>query len=559
MKSLALLAVLVTLFSTYMTLPLLSLSASPYQNITSDVNHDSLSFNSLRTSFINLFRFQGFHSAETFGFSDILNSNPIFIFSSMIMVVILVFSIVKRKPEKLEMFFLGSILIFIFLAKGSYPPFSGLFTFLFDKIFIFQMYRATYVKFMPFIVFSTAILCGMFVLNYKRDFSARFGRYFLTIVVFGVCVNTLPLVAGKSARSFHLSEIPVEYNDARKYLSSIPKDFSVISLPQLKGSSLRWSSDNYYAGQYYQDSFLLGRPVWGVSWFDKTLNRYFSNSANLPEGLKLLRNYGVKFVLLHKDIPEDYDFGGDLKYTVGGRYQSAKMLEVIKQSPELKLVNSNQYFNLYEINDRNFIPQIYTPFTTNAANPNVEFTKVNATEFKIKILGAGSTFPLVFATSYHPDWELYQSAHQEPDSHSAQVPLNFVIRNILNYSPNYDKEINFWRRYSSSTENKKFLNLNISETLSLFNNKDANRVLLNDHYRVNNYANAWSIAPKAICEKNDLCVVNPDGTYNIYLTLFYKPQRYFMLGLVISAISFILSVAYILLMEIKHKRQYEHN
>lgn len=556
-RSFILLGALMLLLSSYILLPLLSLSSSPYPNVTLGGNQDSLNFNSLRTSFINLFRFQGFHSAETFAFNKILMSNPVFIVASMVMILIPVFSIIKRKPKKLDVFLFGSFLFFIFLAKGIYPPFSSLFSFMFNKVFILQMYRATYVKFMPFVIFSIALLCGKFILQYKQGFFDRFGRYFLVLLLCGVFINTFPLVTGKAARSFHLSEIPAEYNTARTYLSAVPADFSILSLPQLKGSSLKWTGDNYYAGQFFQDSFLLGRPVWAVSWFDKSLNRYFSNSADLLDGLKLLGGYGVKFILLHKDIPEDYDFGGQLKYTVGGYYQSSKMEKVLKSSKELTLVIENQYFNLYKISDENFVSPIYigrevSPDLEVVGSPTLVYRKINATEYKVTVNGVKGALPLVFAFSFHPDWELYQIAYS-PNAQIEAKTGNFVTRNLFSYLPRYDRSVNLWRGFNGiNSGNNNYPNLNIVNTLSLFN-KTSNRVLLGNHTKTNNFANAWVIDTRNICENSKLCTINSDGTYNISLLIFYKPQRYFILGLMLLGLTFILGTVYILITGYKRR------
>jgi ABC-type uncharacterized transport system fused permease/ATPase subunit len=53
---------------------------------------------------------------------------------------------------------------------------------------------------------------------------------------------------------------------------------------------------------------------------------------------------------------------------------------------------------------------------------------------------------------------------------------------------------------------------------------------------VNDYANQWTIDPNYIKQNFDKSYYkeNPDGSIDVELTLYFKPQSYFYLGLIIS-------------------------
>ena len=153
----------------------------------------------------------------------------------------------------------------MFLAKGVYPPFSNLFLKLFDKIFIFQMYRATYFKFELFVTFSFALLLGFFVLKAGTFYKKHLKQEYLFIIPFLIVIGVWPLISGQVARYFHKSEIPQPYNEARIIIKSDPLETKILSMPMLRGALLKWGEDNYFAGQYYQDNIFfmfISKELW---------------------------------------------------------------------------------------------------------------------------------------------------------------------------------------------------------------------------------------------------------------------------------------------------------
>jgi hypothetical protein len=110
------------------------------------------------------------------------------------------------------------------------------------------------------------------------------------------------------------------------------------------------------------------------------------------------------------------------------------------------------------------------------------------------------------------------------------------------------KSINY--TINSSTEKNAYINgatkpfyLEMSEAYnpgwSLKAINASSSVNISNHVKVDDFANAWLINPMQICNRSDICIRNPDGSYNIKLEAFFSPQKYFNIGLVISSITLI--------------------
>ncbi|HEU4913918.1 MAG TPA: hypothetical protein VFT16_00725 [Candidatus Saccharimonadales bacterium] len=66
-----------------------------------------------------------------------------------------------------------------------------------------------------------------------------------------------------------------------------------------------------------------------------------------------------------------------------------------------------------------------------------------------------------------------------------------------------------------------------------------------NHIQLNNTMNAWYIDPKKACAENGAaCTKNPDGSYDMQLTVSFAPQRWFYIGAFMSGATFVICVIY---------------
>lgn len=76
------------------------------------------------------------------------------------------------------------------------------------------------------------------------------------------------------------------------------------------------------------------------------------------------------------------------------------------------------------------------------------------------------------------------------------------------------------------------------------------------HKLVYDYANQWTIDSEYI-KKNypkEYYKENPDGTIDVHMTLYFKPQSYFYLGLIISGLTLFACLLYLLISSMKRRR-----
>lgn len=645
-RYLMLLAVLTFSLSSYIYLPILMNKSNPYASSTVEVNEDSLNFNSIRTSFLNLFRFQGYHSAETFSFYPTLVGNPPVILVSFLVALFVIASALFNKYSNKERFFLFSALIFLYLSKGVHPPFSDWFLFLFNKVFVLQMYRATYFKFEMFVVLSFAVLAGFFILKTTVLLNKSRVSRFLWLIPLCLIFGAWPLISGEAARYFHLSAIPQEYNEAREFMKSVLLENKILSLPQVSNPLLKWGDDNYYAGQFFQDSIILDHSVWSSSWFNNNLKKYFSGGRNLNRGMDLLSFYNIKYIFLHKDIPNTFNLNVGFIGRPNGEKISTDMSELLGKMPYVKLKMENKYFNIYEFDDSRFLPQIYTPnkiisstvrtfdvldvvglqyplsreavyFANQNKNSNnvlakissnfvyndkttIEYKKINSTKYKLIVHRASDILPIVFSESYHPGWQIYQTAQiknnmnldglnmyklfeenadyqmskdelaqsikqgvvstlgnlQEKElEHKKFIPRDYNKIKLFGYDEVADHKEKYnigyiSKNYYGSIQNENIESGTFHETWSILGQGTVREVVGNNHFTANGYANSWVLNVKDLCSNNSLCVKNDDGTYNISLTIEFLPQKFFILGLLISRTIFVTCVVYITAVEI---------
>jgi hypothetical protein len=65
------------------------------------------------------------------------------------------------------------------------------------------------------------------------------------------------------------------------------------------------------------------------------------------------------------------------------------------------------------------------------------------------------------------------------------------------------------------------------------------------HFELNGLLNGWYIDIDEHCKQKNLCTQNPDGSYDIELTLEFFPQRWFYLGLLISGTTLVGCIGYL--------------
>jgi len=172
--------------------------------------------------------------------------------------------------------------------------------------------------------------------------------------------------------------------------------------------------------------------------------------------------------------------------------------DVTTPPKSFKLVFQNNLFRLYE--NPSALPLLQTQ-----NNLPVTFEKVSPVEYRIMLKGLQAPEKLFFHENYSKDWKLFPGRKE---------------RSSLSY---------FW-----------------------------NKEVLNDtHTRGESFFNAWVIDPASLKQTfpKDAYKENPDGSMDVELTLYFKPQAYLYLGLIVSSLTLLGYLAYLWYARRKRRRK----
>lgn len=145
---------------------------------------------------------------------------------------------------------------------------------------------------------------------------------------------------------------------------------------------------------------------------------------------------------------------------------------------------------------------------TNDAPPIVTFMKVNPTRYEVRIENIERPFMLVLSDAFNQKWKVYPNGQGV----SGNVADTYFDNSLIEYSAK-----------------NSFFDKDMLETLT------KQPIPENQHYLANGYANGWFVDPSYFQNKK-----------TINLTIEFTTQRMFLLGLVISLLSFVLSVLLLL-------------
>lgn len=160
------------------------------------------------------------------------------------------------------------------------------------------------------------------------------------------------------------------------------------------------------------------------------------------------------------------------------------------------MIKSYEEFNLYE--NKDYLPIIYS-------KKNINFRYINDAKYRVYLNNFKEKINLTILINFDPNWNLYL---------------------VKNPSSDWCKPIKFYKE-SNTTECESTQKFFEGEELSYLWKKP---IFDDTHQLVFDYANGWTIDPQYIKDhySKDYYTVNPDGSLNIELVIYYKPQSYFL-------------------------------
>jgi hypothetical protein len=454
-----------------------------------------------------------------------------------------------KKQRRILVFFALLSLVGFFMTKGTIQPLGGIYLWLWNNIPGFSIYRSTD-KWLFLAILGISVLLGSstiyFVSSFVEKLIAQINKreivVFLSVVIFTclILTNALPLLSGNLSNWLSPSTVPDSYFTAHDTLLTDSSDYKIIILP-----GPMWSTNFTWHNSEIKDVFKVISPKPTIERFSpggfrsfeiicKTYDEISKENLSDANKVKLLSLMNVGDIFVHKDTTPH---ATPILTTISSIYMDY---------PE---------FSVYKIDNAYFLPHIYSVSTPILINGGIDemfqvvtsdnfttgdsvlflskdinqeqiqlineykstvfidenaseliFQKINPTKYKVNV-NASQPFFLIFSESYHPDWEAYIDK---------PFTFNKIIANHTNVNVKEAKHEN---------------SFTLSDISYLFT-KSQNG---NNHFIANGYANAWYINPEEYGRGE-----------NFTVTLYYKPQSYFYIGLIISGLTLIGCVGYLI-------------
>lgn len=437
---------------------------------------------------------------------------PIIWYFWIVPIFILVSLFFINNKYKKEILFFGIIsLIGIFLTKQSAPPLPNLYQWLYNHFPGFNLFReASKFNLITLIGYTGLLTYGL--LSIKKTVSNSKKKYLFyicigIIMIISIC-NMKPLVTKEIGTLFVTRQPPGDYLLFKNFVLKEDGFFRTFWTPR----DSRWG---IFTNQKPRISNIdIISSEWGKNvslnpeYINLSVNEQITEIFKIKDANELFDISSIKYVIVPiRDFTNDDDFfiyyGGSENANIREWYIS----ELDKVEWLKKIDIGTKDLVTYE--NENFRPHIYMTKEQETIYQELPYEKVdfeqkNPSEYKVHLKNVSEPFYLNFSESYHPDWGV-------------------KIGNFNWFSAIFEKN------YFLKGEN---------------------------HMKNNAGLNSFYIDTGYVCNDNN-CTKNEDGSYNFDLTLYFKPQSYFYLGLIISGTTLVGITGY-LLYDFKKRRKLQN-
>lgn len=405
--------------------------------------------------------------------------------------------------NKLLIILLIVLALAVFFAKGAQPPGGQIFVFLYEHAPFFNVFRTPDIRFGFAIVLMISILLLIIGDQYKK-------YLFFTVIAIAMILQSLlffngTAIYGENKKDLFYDRIVYVSPDYQELIDFFNQDKAgagyILPFPADRFGyyvlDSRQDNSEHQLGQDLLSKFIEHPFLYVPAASGMSIKTYAELTKTInSRDYKLLRNFPIKYLLLRRDLdcsacvkPAEADLDGTFKR-----------------------VFRNELFSVYEVDG-------YTPLIS---SKNAEFQIVNPIEYKIRLNNVKDEQVLNFMLSFSQDWKLFLNKSKNKS--------DCLKGKISEYSDTRE----------CVTKQKYF----VGGELSFLWKKP---IFDDTHQLLNGYANSWTITPEYI-KKNfnkSSYQENPDGSINIELTLYFRPQSYLYLGLIISSLILMISLGYL--------------
>lgn len=413
-------------------------------------------------------------------------------------------------------FLFFNLIIFFILALGPKSYLLGdTWLYLYENVPALGFFRS----FSRFIIFYLVIFIFIFIFLLK-NLRNKYKNYFIFVNILVLFIINLIFLSGNLNGFIAGANVPKEYDLLNnKYFIENDLQYNVLALPNIPYESYSWTKvdkrteggENITQSVYFREKF-FSKPIaynrYAVNLDERShlfelifkYDKEFSFSENFSKIIDILN---ARFIIIQKDIVNLYD--------ENKKIDVRKYDEYFKNNIDFELKEDNQYFTLYE--NQSYFPIIMMQ--------EIQFKKINDTKYVLSIKNLKEKKQLIFLQGYNEQWSIYPKSIDDISCES-----------IKYFEESYVTECR--------PESRKF---ELDDLIYLSKESKFN----DTHKVVSRYANGWKIDPEYIRNNFDKSEYkeNPDGSIDINLVLYFKPQSYFYLGLLISGTTLLVCLGYL--------------
>ena len=337
---------------------LISGDANPYGDVGDPFV--SFTFNSRAASVSNLLLGTAYPWFEEFDYSRKYFSSILPGIAETILVSLALLTIFNKTANKHKVYWLGALVVTIFLAKGTNPPFSEFWEMLLSKGSAFGAFRAVVHKFGIFIALALSVLF-LFSIYELLTSSKRRGSKHAIIISLSllICLARFPFFTGEIVSQEFKSNVPSEYLELNAYFKKHPFASRVLALPASPlgaGTIHSWPDGQKFLGPHILQFM-------GVSFVDAAYfiaNNYFGTEEedwwsgfgvedNLEDVIQHSERLGVNYIFIQKDGYDQYQFNISASPKIlNTRKKSLYALSKIEGRRDYRLVLDRASFSLYQ-------------------------------------------------------------------------------------------------------------------------------------------------------------------------------------------------------------------
>lgn len=397
----------------------------------------------------------------------------------------------RINSKRFTIFFLLITLLGIFLTKQSSMPFSGIYQWLYYHFPGFVLFRES----SKFYIFTALGYAGLILLNINSLKYDKPGIYKLLIgvVILMSFINLKPLYTGEIETTFINRQQLIDYNLLNTKLNTDKNYYRIMSVPQYS-KWINFSENHprvFFANELENNWRQIGN-------FDKLPSSYdylkkTQNFFSKISTKRLIDQCSIKYIIV--PISDDLNNDNFFKYYAGSPENYNQVVDKITG-----LVKSSQFGeNVYVYENPNFRPHFYLTLNQETLDLDQKFEELSANEIN-------------------------------PSHYEIILPPG-SINKYLSFTDLYDKN---W-----------MIKIGKINWLSAILNKNY-FISSKYHFKSEAMLNSFILDPNVYKINND---------EQQLLSIYYFPQSYFYLGLIISLGTF--GIAFISLLIVWKKRKYE--